>query len=250
MLSALFVGVGLVLAYRLFDLQILQHDWLAELALEERQNFAIKFNGHELPAAADGWWVDPAIQTVTVPAEFFTTGANQLELTCDFRQDMNLEALYLLGQFGVRLDGTKKVLTQLPAQLAVGNVTAQGLPFYSGTVSYKIPVSKKPGQGQLAFLTTPKFEAACIKVGSDKIIPWQPYETDVTSLADDSKYLDVQVVLTRRNTFGPLHQVPLRAGSYGPGNWTTDGKGWSQTYQLYPAGLLEPPVISMREPHK
>jgi cell division protein FtsI/penicillin-binding protein 2 len=36
MLSAVFVGVGLVLAYRLFDLQILQHDWLAEMALEER----------------------------------------------------------------------------------------------------------------------------------------------------------------------------------------------------------------------
>ena len=36
MLSAVFIGVGLVLAYRLFDLQVLQHSRFADMAREER----------------------------------------------------------------------------------------------------------------------------------------------------------------------------------------------------------------------
>jgi hypothetical protein len=220
------------------------------LALEEPSNYAISLNGHPVTAAPDGWWVDPAIQTIALPAEAFATGANTLELTADFRADMNLEALYLLGQFGVRVDGTKKTLATLPEKLAVGDLSTQGLPFYSGAVTYRVPLGAKPAAGQRAFLVTPKFEGACVLAAPGKIIPWPPYEADITTEALQGGELSVQVVLTRRNTFGPLHQVPLRADGYGPGNWTTGGKGWSQNYQLYPAGLLEAPVISLRAENK
>ncbi len=217
-----------------------------QLALEEPQNYTIKLNGKAVATAPSGWWVDPAIQTISLPVDGLTQGANTIELTADFRADMNLEAMFLLGTFGVRIDGTKKTLTQLPAQLAVGDLAAQGLPFYSGAVTYRIPVTGKPDKGQRAFLITPKFEGACVMAAPGKIIPWQPYEADVTAETQQGGELPVQVVLTRRNSFGPLHQVPLRSSGYGPGNWTTDGKGWSQEYQLYPAGLLEAPVISVR----
>jgi len=218
-----------------------------QLAIEEPGNYAIAINGKPLEIAIDGWWVDPALKTVTLPAEMLVPGPNRVELTTAFRQDMNLEALYLLGAFGVRLDGTRKTLTKLPERLAIGDITTQGLPFYSGALTYEIPVTAKPGAGQTAFLVTPKFEGACVKVTPEKIIPWQPYEADVTNEVTTGDTLEVQVVLTRRNTFGPLHQVPLRADGYGPGNWTTDGDGWSQNYQLYPAGLLEPPLLSIRD---
>ncbi|HPO12830.1 MAG TPA: glycosyl hydrolase [Candidatus Hydrogenedentes bacterium] len=217
-----------------------------QLAIEEPQNFAIVFNGHTLSNTPNGWWVDPAIKTIDLPLDFFVQSNNQIELITDFRQDMNLEALYLLGQFGVRIEKTQKSLIPLPEKLAVGDLTTQGLPFYSGTVTYRIPVEKKPDTGQYAFIAASKFEAACIKPAADKIIPWPPFEADVTKEIQEGGELQVQVVLTRRNTFGPLHQVPVRAGSYGPGSWTTGGKGWSQEYQLYPAGLLEAPIILLR----
>ena len=57
----------------------------------------------------------------------------------------------------------------------------------------------------------------------------------------------LEVVLTRRNTFGPLHQVPLRASGYGPDNFITEGTGFTEEYQLYPAGLLQPPIFSWQE---
>lgn len=218
-----------------------------QLAIEEPQNYTITLNGKAISNESTGWWVDPAIKTLAIPSGYLVPGANQLELALDFRQDMNLEALYLLGDFGVRLDGTQKTLTALPEKLAIGDLAGQGLPFYSGAVTYRVPVSLQASSGQKAFLVTPKFEGACVKTAGEKIIPWPPYETDVTAQIKQGGELPVEVVLTRRNTFGPLHQVPVRVGGYGPGNWVTEGKGWSQEYQLYPAGLLEAPAISLRK---
>jgi len=59
----------------------------------------------------------------------------------------------------------------------------------------------------------------------------------------DNAAIFVDVVLTRRNTFGPLHLVPKRSGAYGPGHWITGGKQWSDNYQLWEAGLLAPPRV-------
>jgi hypothetical protein len=90
---------------------------------------------------------------------------------------------------------------------------------------------------------TPKFTAACVKINGDKIIAWQPYEADVPGGAE---VLSIETVLTRRNTFGPLHQIPLVCGGYGPGNFTTDGEDFSADYMLYPAGLLESVILEER----
>ena len=62
------------------------------------------------------------------------------------------------------------------------------------------------------FLDVPGFEAACLVVHAAGApagtIAWQPYEAE---LAVDAGELALEVVLTRRNTFGPLHETPLRA---------------------------------------
>lgn len=42
--------------------------------------------------------------------------------------------------------------------------------------------------------------------------------------------------LTRRNTFGPLHLVPMKSGAYGPGHWITGGRAFANDYQLWRSG--------------
>lgn len=49
------------------------------------------------------------------------------------------------------------------------------------------------------------------------------------------------VVLTRRNTFGPLHALPAKVGAYGPMNWITEGRSFTlDAYALLPTGLTAP----------
>ena len=221
------------------------------LALEDPEHFRVALNGRELALRKGDWWVDPAIRTFALPPDALRPGTNELTLTAEFRSDLNLESLYLLGEFGVRLDGPRKTLTPLPETLSVGDLVPQGLPFYTGTVTYRLPTPARAGAGQSVFLLAPKFEAACLRVkageDSEAVIGWQPYEADLTRAGLDRGALRLDAVLTRRNAFGPLHLVPLRASAYGPGHFVTEGKSWSPSYQLYPSGLLEAPVLCVRD---
>ena len=54
---------------------------------------------------------------------------------------------------------------------------------------------------------------------------------------------ELEVILTSRNTFGPLHQTSKINGSYGPGSFMTTGEKWKDSYTLYEQGLLEKPEI-------
>ncbi|MGN6627542.1 MAG: hypothetical protein ACTHLN_13070, partial [Tepidisphaeraceae bacterium] len=215
------------------------------LGIAQPERFQIHLNDRPLPANVDGWWVDPAIKRIPLPRTQLQAGANVLDLTVDFDEGVNLEAIYLLGDFGVAIDGTGLTLNRLPTHLRAGDVTSQGLPFYGGTIRYELPVSST-GEKRRLLLELPKMEAACAKVVGELLPPlmiaWQPLRADVTEHVTEGK-LVLDVVLTRRNTFGPLHQVPLRTANYGPDNFVTEGERWSDSYMLYPAGLLAPPVL-------
>ena len=79
------------------------------------------------------------------------------------------------------------------------------------------------------------------------MIAWQPYEADVTGMVENG-VLRVTDVLTRRNTFGPLHLVPARAYAYGPDSFETTGAHFSAAYSLVDAGLLSAPAFRLESP--
>ena len=51
------------------------------------------------------------------------------------------------------------------------------------------------------------------------------------------KTIEVTVVGTRRNVFGPLHLVPAIHGAYGPGHFVTEGSAWSDDYVFVDSAL-------------
>ncbi len=145
-----------------------------------------------------------------------------------------IEAVYLLGTFGVYIkEGTKVVLDELPQELKSGDIVVQGLPFYSGGVIYRIPNLV----GECIRIGSPEFEGACLVYeGKDRqLAAWPPYDRTVEDLTG------MRVELTRRNTFGPLHRLPGRAYAYGPETFLTEGQEWQDSYVLLPQGLMESP---------
>jgi len=217
------------------------------LCAERPELWRFTLNGVPVSSQADGWWVDTAFEKLALPDGSLQSGANVLVLETDFRDDINLEALYLIGDFGVSVEGNRCALTTRPECLPIGDLTRHGFPFYGGAVTYRIPVPSDMEAEQL-FVSVPAFEAACIKArashGDNGMIAFPPYETQVPNWRTGMSGFELEVVLTRRNTFGPLHQLPLRAHAYGPDNFTTGGDNFSQDYMLFPAGLLSAPVIS------
>ena len=226
-----------------FDIQTLPADSLY-LCLETPERFIVRVNGKSTDKQDKGWHIDPAIRKIALPASLLRKGHNEISLNFAFSRDIDLEAMLLAGHFGVRLDGIKRTLTSLPDSLHTGDVTTQGLPFYSGGITYLVDSLPVPDKGQRVWIETKGYAGACLKTTDGETAQmacWPPYRLDVTASAAKRKPAEVTVVLTRRNTFGPLHALPAKVGAYGPMNWITEGRSFTlDAYALLPAGLTAP----------
>ncbi|MBQ8577481.1 MAG: hypothetical protein IJ449_05890 [Clostridia bacterium] len=192
------------------------------------------------------FWIDDCFKKMPVPKSALKKGRNTVTLTCDFMRTTNLEALYLIGDFGVRIDGHTRTLTTLPATIANENLENANLPFYTGEVTYLLTPEMyadmlNPDDGARILLSPEAFTGSLVRItadGMDEIrLCWDPYEADVTEVVRAKKTIRVTVVGTRRNVFGPLHLVPAIHGAYGPGHFVTGGDAWSDDYVLIDSAL-------------
>ncbi|MDR1283800.1 MAG: hypothetical protein LBK99_23725 [Opitutaceae bacterium] len=238
----------------------------AVLALEQPSAWRVFLNGRELDPGTDtGWFVDPCLRRIPIPAGWLKAGENILELSAHFHAGLDLEACYLLGTFGVWTMTTpmtppmtmpagegRAVIDRLPDTLAIGDVTVQGLPFYSGRIRYRLPLPAAANEDETGLrLELPRFGGAVAVLrpagangdGEATILAFPPHQADLGDAFMRADNLVCEIVLTRRNLFGPLHQVPKTAPEIGPASFRTKGEMWSDDYQLFPSGLLGTPVF-------
>jgi hypothetical protein len=65
---------------------------------------------------------------------------------------------------------------------------------------------------------------------------------EITDNLKGSDELQLELVLTRRNAFGPLHHKPFTYTT-GPRHFLSKGDNFTMNYMLYPGGLLENPRL-------
>jgi hypothetical protein len=222
------------------------------LALEQPERWQMKIN--DQPINSDmicGWWVDPAIQTLPVEPTLLLRGKNILTLEGRFDRRADLESVFFLGAFGAETDGKNVSITKLPTKLTPGSWLEQGLPFYSGNVTYRTPFDFQPSYGEKYFLKLPKFEGTAVEItlnGKEPfLVAWPEYQFDCTALLQPGKNtIDIKVLGSRRNAFGPLHLAVEKPQWCGPGQFLVNPEApqeWQDEFRLLPYGLMEPPVI-------
>lgn len=60
-------------------------------------------------------------------------------------KQISLENVFILGNFGVKVEGTHARITPLADKIAFGSITDQGLPFYGGKITYVLPIEVSGG---------------------------------------------------------------------------------------------------------
>jgi hypothetical protein len=209
----------------------------APVQLMIEQPGKVFLNGQQLEIPADsGWFIDPCFRTIELPDRALRLGHNEIILELDFASGSDLEAIYLLGSFGVATEEGAITLTGLPDRLGQGDWTQHGLPFYSGKIALKVPV------GEASHLQVEPMGAAtlCFRHpdgSARRILPWKPFVSDLEGLVDADGTVLVEWILTRRNTFGPHHLVPIQQRNIGPTSFRSSGEAWSDAHQLVPTGL-------------
>ncbi len=217
------------------------------LMMETPELFSVKVNGSELNEILDEMYIDPCFKLLPIHRDLIVKGENVITLEGIFNDAMDLENIYLLGNFGVNTDGVVSTIVDLPDKLRIGDITTQGLPFYSGSIDYLLPPFKS--DGNRVFINVPKFEGAVITVhGNDleKTIAFAPYTADITELAGDNAYLRLH--LTRRNTFGPMHMNPVRQHDYSPMTFHACGDDFMyDSFSLIENGILAPIELEIKK---
>ncbi len=218
----------------------------AYLALEDADVSVITLNGAPAKDAADGNFVDIAIQKVPLPA--INKGKNVLTVTQPFGERTNTEAMYLLGDFGVRVVGTTKTIIPEPATLQFGDLAAQGYPFYGGAMEYTFDAVAQNGSLRLR---ASLYRGGLLKVRCDGkdagAIIYPPYILQIDGLKDGPHTITLTSYLHRYNTFGPVHVVNEQCPWYGPDSWRTRDEDWSYQYHLRQTGVLKSPEVLEEE---
>ncbi|MBR3954622.1 MAG: hypothetical protein IKJ63_04010 [Clostridia bacterium] len=212
----------------------------ALLALEDAEKAEITFNGESVSNEITGWYVDKEIKTVKLPA--IRKGTNTLVVTVPIGETTNTEWCYILGNFGVRVLGTEKVITTLPEKLYFGAIQNQGLPFYGGNVTYHLTA-----EGNAFSIEATRYMGTLMKVCVDgeekgKII-YPPYKLILKDLGNGVHNIDITLFGNRFNSFGPVHLSNNKHSWHGPDTWRTRGCTWSYEYVLRDVGILTRPVL-------
>ena len=119
-------------------------------------------NGNKADMTPKGYYVDEeAIKVIDLPN--IKKGTNTLVIDLDFGYSTQLEAYYLLGDFGVRCIGRNICITQKQEKLFFDDIAKQGLPFYGGNITYHF---KYEGEGEKT-LQIQRFSGTAISVDID-----------------------------------------------------------------------------------
>ena len=211
------------------------------LALEDYDITTVIWNGQSIETKADGYYTDLSIEKVALPP--LKKGENKLRVTYPFGERSNVEAMYLLGDFGVRVAGRLMTITTLPEKLGFSDLCYQGLPFYGGIVSYKLPVECDTEWDTI--IKIPHYTAAVntVEVDGEKraVIAYPPYAWDIGKLAPGAHTITVNSYISRRNCFGDVHDPDEKLAWQGPTAWTQGDINWTYEYRFRRTGVLTTP---------
>lgn len=224
------------LRYR-FDSEIEVHN--ACYAMERPEHAVITLNGEPVTTKADGWYVDEVIRKVPLP--LIKKGINELLVEIPFGRKVNLEWSYILGEFGVETYADYAHIVEKPQSLRFGSIVNQGLPFYTGNVTYSMNVHAETGYDHVV-LEVPHFRSPIIEVfldGESKgMIAYAPHKLSLGAVVQGEHKLDLVMYGNRFNGFGTLHNANDEFRWYGPDSYRTSGSQWTDEYRFHSMGIL------------
>lgn len=206
------------------------------LVMERLEEFSAILNDMSQPMKKTGWFLDKEFEKA--PLDNVRKGENHLVLSCNYRNNMELETIYLLGTFGV---SKERRLIRLPEYMPFGDWTIQGLKHYCGSVTwileYDCPVVKKE-----TVLKLPKVCGVCVKIRvnqNETVLPWD-FSSDISIgawLKAGKNYIEVEVVGSPRNMMGPFH-LKERPYNTHDASFCPEPQEYSEEYLLTSYGIM------------
>ncbi len=257
------------------------------LACETPEIFEIKVNGKSIDTTTDcGFFCDHSFRKLDISG-LMQVGENTIETRCHFTQspvvyenlekskvfeseknkltfDMEIEAMYLVGDFGVRADGVFEeipnkatffagsfVLTAPAATVTLRSLEQQGYLFFSGElcVEKTFTLAKGDTARTLAFVKRGT-NAIRVAVNGKPVdtVMWAPYCVDLSAyLTEGENTVTLTLVNNLRNLLGPHHHAGGELLGVAPPHFYNEPCIWNgyaggyftEKYSFVHTGLIE-----------
>ncbi|BBH19433.1 hypothetical protein Back11_07780 [Paenibacillus baekrokdamisoli] len=214
------------------------------LVLEQAEQYEVCLNGVPVAVEIAGWYIDKSFKKMKLPQ--LNKGTNELVITCAYESKFEWEDCYIIGDFGVDVN---RSIVKEPEVLHMGDWCLQGYFHYSGSIVYHFDYTYayQPGVAAPSVLMEfGTYEAITMEVRVNGVtsahVPWrEANKVDLTPwISEGSNRIDVEVMGSPRNLFGPFHQK----GTHNVWvDWTyfyREGARVEPNYVVRPYGLLSP----------
>lgn len=246
------------------------------VVVEDAPLYQISVNGQQVSTKDQGYWKDKTFKKVDIKAAV-QRGMNEILLETKFTQpqkvydvlygenvyeteinkityDMEIENIYLLGDFGVVSKAPFKrierrglvtegpfVIVDAPTAFENGDFTTKGLLFFAGAlkVAQTLSIKKEEGRSIVLKLGNHNTPLVQVYVNGEKVKDslWAPYEADITHVVKDGdNVIELKIFASNRNLMGPHHHINGECYNVGPESFT--GK-WSWVERTSEADATE-----------
>ncbi len=239
-----------------FNLDFIPND--LSLCIEPTKNTAIKVNGYDVKLT-DKWRLDRSFRLADL-SEFAHRGINEIVLSFDYYQsqkvydvlfqsvmeslrnclslDTEIEAIYLMGTFGVKSDteftdganGSKLnngpfTIVEQKNVINISDAVTDLYPFFSGNIH--VSKSVRAEKGRYLLKINGRFSICNIYINNKKIKTLLFDRYVIADLEEGENLIELELINSMRNTWGPLHHKIDESFAVGPTSFTFEGQ-WSE----------------------
>ena len=156
---------------------------------------------------------------------------------------MEFEAIYLVGNFGVRLDGTIEeaernanffeggfTVTAPVEEITLANIEQQGFTFFAGELTVSKKFNLEDGNYKLGITNKQGVNAIRVKVNGKAVDTrlWAPFDIDLSKyLVAGENTVELTLINNLRNLLGPLHHTSGEIFGVGPYSFYKDPCIWN-----------------------
>lgn len=215
-----------------------------KLSVERPDVFKVYVNGELAQPIENEWWLDPEFGLYDISGMYEHGQNNVLLEVSPMSVFAELEPIYVIGDFALEPQEKGWKISPANDDLKTGSWAAQGLPMYSGIMSYSKSVNLDEAQDYTVKLNEWFGTVSSVDVNGEEvgIIGWKPYQLDISEfLQPGNNEITVNVYGSLKNLLGPHHNV-TRRGIVTPWSWRygPENQPAGLAYDVLDYGLFEP----------
>ena len=176
-------------------------------------------------------------------------GTHSLIIRGIYTQEIELEDIYIIGEFAVDMD--RKICRE-SGKLHFGDWTSQGYFHYPGNMIYEFTLPPRETEEKQYLLKMGEYRATLAEVRVNEqsagiLMGNTETELDITEYLEHTENrLEICVVGSPRNLFGPFHQTYTGCSRISWADFRTEGRFHTPEYVVEPYGLMGQITVCVR----